>query len=110
MDKENLIQDDFQSNKALAAWIGLSFRVTDEEGIEPLQEAIRKERQLGQSGLPQWFHSLFDKSSDDLLKQNLHQQRLWLTNVRKGRIRYDQDNILQDEFTNPGAFRDWLGF
>ena len=81
MDKDNLIQDDFQSNKALAAWIGLSFRVTDEEGIEPLQEAIRKERQLGQSGLPQWFHSLFDKSSDDLLKQNLHQQRLWLTNV-----------------------------
>ena len=110
MDKDNLIEDEFQTNSALASWIGLSFQVTDAEGKEPLQEAILQELQQGIGGLPQRYSKYFQQTAEILLKQSLHQLRLWLTNIRKGRMRYNTDNLLQDEFTNPGAFRDWLGF
>ena len=110
MDSDHLIEDEFQTNKALQKWIGLSDNITDAEGVEPMKEAILRELNIGRQGLPFNYERYFKLSGNEILNQSITQMRLWLGKVRQGRIRYDQNNIIQDEFTHAGAFRDWLGF
>ena len=62
---------------------------------------------IGVGMLPRWFQKQFNQ---DILNKPLNTQKTWLINIRKGRIRYDSNNLYYDEFTNPGAFRNWLGF
>ena len=106
MDAEHLTNDVFQQNKALQKWLGLSNNITDAQGKEPLKETIIQETKLGCKGLPSRYARYFEMTMED---KSISQQRLWLVQIRKGRQRYDQGNMIQDEFTQAGAFRDWLG-
>ena len=84
-------------------------RVTDKDDKEPLHEAIEQELQVGMGGLPKWFGKYFDKVNKEIKTHSIQHQKLWLVGVRKGRLCYDQDNIIQDEFTYTGVFKTWLG-
>ena len=72
-----------------------------------MREFIYQELVIGQGRLPHWFQQYFENTNER--EEILIKQKTWLINVRKGRKRYDQGNLFYNEFTNPKAFRDWLG-
>ena len=107
LDKDHLLLDEFHTNKTLSKWLGLNYIITNDEGSEVLRETIVRELELGIGRLPKWFGHYF--STTQIVEEDTITQKTWLVNVRKGRNRYDKGNLFYDEFTNPGAFRDWLG-
>ena len=107
LDNQNIEQDDFQTNATLKKWLGLSDRITDKDGAEPLREALQKEIEIGLANLPQRYERYLQNKN--ILQEPIDKQKNWLITVKKGRKRYDNCNDIHDEFTNPGAFRDWLG-
>ena len=74
-----------------------------------LNEAIQQELQIGIGRLPHWFAVYFQQPPDELQSASLKQRKVWLSGIRRGRLRYDQDNLIQDEFMAQGAFKTWLG-
>ena len=109
LDGDNLVQDDFAKNTTLAKWLGLSFNITEAEGREMLQESIKEEMKIGMGNLPVRFQNYFTLDVGNIQQVTTKNLRIWLAGLRRGRLRHDQENILQDEFTQAGAFKTWLG-
>ena len=109
MDKDHLIHDEFTTSLALQKWIGISYGITDTEGQESLQEAIVMELDIGIGQLPTQFTTFFTLTKQQLEEYTIQQMKIWFQKVRQGRQQFDQDNCIQDEFSCPGAFRDWVG-
>ena len=109
LDENNVISDNFTEKSTLAKWLGLSFSITNKEGEDPFNEAIQQELQNGIGRLPHWFAVYFQQPPDELQSASLKQRKVWLSGIRRGRLRYDQDNLIQDEFMAQGAFKTWLG-
>ena len=107
MDPDHLLDDELKSSKALQFWIGIEYTITDEEGIITVQEAIRREYE---AGLPKSI--LTDANNNitynDILKRSIKFQKDWFLLVRLTREKQERQQI-KDEFSNPGALRDWIG-
>ena len=59
--------------------------------------------------LPSHFQPYFNQERNITTNSAIRQKWLWLIGIRKGRQRYDQDHLVQDEFMQAGAFKTWLG-
>ena len=109
MDSSHLIEDEFTTSRALQQWINISYTLTDAEAIPTLHEAITAEYEIGLSKLPKHYSVYFKDSLSSTLTKSLPQLKQWLHRVKEGREQYDKGNILLDEFSYPGALRDWAG-
>ena len=108
LDPSNLCHDEFEEMSSLQKWLDISYVVSDDEGIPMLKEAIRAEWNIGKGLLPITFNSLFQGSLRQLLQRNVQKMKLWLRTVRNGRIKFDNGNLLLDEFSSPGALQQWI--
>ena len=109
LDTDHLITDEFSTSRALQGWIGLSYSISDNEGREMLQEAIKEEIATGLGNLPQSYQQYFVQLQQDITKTSTSQLKTLFKAIRTGRQLHDLNNYTQDEFTNPGAYRDWVG-
>ena len=81
----------------------------DLNGAVLLDEAIKKECQLGNDGLPEAVKRTFPVDVNTLLVQPLIQRKHWFILVRASR-ELIQDRRIQDEFTDPQShLRKWVG-
>ena len=108
LDPENLLHDEIETSDTLQKWLDISYKVTDDEGKPPLVDAITAEWNLGSGCLPRKYDSYFSGSLKQLHKKDIQYLKRWLRTVRGGRIKYDSSNLLLDEFSSPGALRQWL--
>ena len=109
MDTDHLINDEFTTSRSLQQWIGITYGITDEEGKETLLEATLEELSKGQGQLPHKYNKYFTISEDDMKTYTVTQLKQWFQQVRTARVIFDFHNCTQDEFTYPGAYRDWAG-
>ena len=107
MGPTNLIEDEFEEDDMLKKWVGISYITSDEEGLPILNEAIRKELELGIDELQEEFGNEF--YIENLLGKPLEDKKEWFVNVRNAREELECANIIIDEFSYPGALRDWAG-
>ena len=110
LDADNLISDEFASSSTLQKWIGLSYSITDEEATPVLHRAIINELNIGISNLPlQPFLPYFQLSHTDLINQSsLTHLKTWLKTIRQGRLKFNHQQIIQDEFNHHGLYNQWL--
>ena len=108
MDSRNLQQDEFAESKALQNWIGLSYSVSDEEGIPILIQAIITEMKEGLEGLPREMQQQFDLTVEEIQQQTLDQQKQWFCSIRSKREQLGCASVF-DEFSYSGALREWVG-
>ena len=108
LDPSNLCQDDIKESEVLQKWLDISYVISDEEAMGPLKEVILDEWNIGKGNLPLQFHKYFLGSVKNLLKKEVNVLRKWLKDIRQGRIKFDNGNLLLDEFTSPGALKSWL--
>ena len=108
MDPSNVLEDEFALSKALQSWIGLSLKVTNKEGEEILNEAIRQEQHMGIGNLPPQYIPEFTLNMTQILKQTIDWKKQWFCNIKEARTQYDNANVLSNEFAYPGALRDWV--
>ena len=109
MDTDNLVIDEFTTSTTLQKWIGISYGLTDQEGRETLLEAVIAEFNVGPGQLPQHLHRWFETTKESLTERSTSQLKIWFKHIRTARQQYDHNNYTQDEFTHPGAYRDWAG-
>lgn len=109
MDSTNLVEDDITHSKALQSWLGISYSLTEKEGQDSLIESVEEEMKTGLEQLPQWYSRYFEVDTTTLLQRTTSQLKLWLVTIKNGRKRYDQENILDDEFSYERIYQDWLG-
>ena len=110
MDPTNLVEDEFMDSKALQYWIGISPNVTDKEGEPTLKEAITKEYDKGIKTLPtRGFSKYFQDELNTILAKTMKERKEWFLHIRRARIIYNCTQPLLDEFSQPGALRDWIG-
>ena len=108
MDATNLINDKFSTSKALLKWIGLSYKLTDEEVLPILDAAIREEMKLGLKNLHPDLLAEFQHDLTTFLLQPLQTKQSWLCNICKAREKSDSTNLIEDQFSQPGMFCTWL--
>ena len=108
LDPRNLCHDEIGESDTLQQWLDISYIITDDEAAPVLKETIAAEWQLGKGGLPSSFNKFFLGSVKTLLNKEVKVLKGWLKAIRQGRVRFDNDNLLLDEFSSPGALRSWL--
>ena len=108
LDPRHLIHDEFETSPALRDWVGISYSISDAEVLPHLKNACDREYSIGLGNLPHQFQHLFRPSKSHLLQKSISQQKQWLQKVRNGRVLFDPSNLLEDVFSNPGLFQDWL--
>ena len=109
MDPTNLAEDEFSTSKALQQWIGISYHIEDQEGLPPLQQAIKEELQLGLKGLPQEYKELFSFTHKTIKQSPLQWQQECYYIIIEAREQFDCANLLSNEFSYARAMRDWVG-
>ena len=108
LDPSNLCQDEISDSDTLQKWLGISYKVSDKEGEPILKDAIQAEKKLGMGCLPSRYNKYFHGTTATLMNKSVKFLKSWLTEVRKGREQYDNDNLLLDDFSTPGALKDWM--
>ena len=108
MDPKNIVHDEFKSSKALQKWIDVDYSLKDDEALPTLTSAVSTEWCTGQGNLPSQYTQLFQGTLESLLKSDLVLLKQWLTTIRTGRLSYDTSNLIMDDFSYPGAFKDWV--
>ena len=109
LDPGNLCCDEIEESAALQKWLDISYKIQDNEGKPALQDSIRAEWRIGKGYLPAIYDRYFSGSIKQLLTKSITIQKQWLCKIREGRMKYDNGNLLLDEFSTPGALKSWIG-
>ena len=107
MNPTHLLHNEIESSKLLQYWLGISYTIKDSEGIVTVQEAIKREFDVG---LPSLITSepLHNILYNEIMEKSMEFQKEWFLLVRSTR-EYHEEHQINNEFNQPGALRDWLG-
>ena len=99
-----------------ALWVGRNEHLHKTDRIHELQglplviDAIKAEYQLGLHRLPACEFSIyFSTPIEEKIKQPLENLRIWLLTIRLGRQLHGGIDHIQDDFSQNGPARSWLG-
>ena len=84
-------------------------QIKELEGLSVLQNAIRAEWGIGLGRLPaSQFSHYFKTPLPQLLQKSMDSQKHWLMIIRQGQILIDPTNLLQDQFAQSRALKQWI--
>ena len=112
--QDTIINDEFSTKGPLQRWAGLSndlFPSKRESKTRiKLNRAIRMELDRGLGQLPPASYSqFFRQSHKQITNLPIKPRKDWFLTVRKARMLYEKENLIEDDFSKLGHCQRWVG-
>ena len=112
--QDTILQDEFSSKGPLQRWVGLSDELfpskRESKAIQKLNATIQNKLTMGIKNLPPSSYTQFFRVSyKEMQTRPTKVKKEWLATVRKARLQYDKQNLIQDEFSKLGFYQQWVG-